>query len=464
MRQKQLQEEQSRIKIESYPSIQTQFIGPLQGYQKIYDHKISESKADTRPKIDIEFKENSLYQEGIISEAYQRPDKSYFQEPKELESLVNTSRLVQKFLLKQADLDKILKIIQWKVLKGTYLSVTIKDIQAGYLNSSYFKDIYLYLAQNKLPRTKSALRNIEALAEKSILLDLLLFKTISTPEKETAMLAIPEICTDKIITLYHLSLFAGHQGVIKTYLTISDKFFIPNLIHYLRSYIKSCHIYQLMHNEKPPTKTLQTRINLKCRPLSRLRMDLKVMPWSSKGHKFILCIIDETTNYLSTIPIGQSKEEEICDALIECIVTKYYISYCIIMDQDSAFMSSLMNYLFNKLDIKIKTFAPYNHQSLQAEHRINSLSTILTKHLTNLGQVWPKYLSLAMLAYNAFNTPNLANLSPYELVFRRKPKLLLNLDTTPDIKESGTFIDYHELMNKRIKYLHELFKILSQKG
>ena len=38
-----------------------------------------ESKTDTQPKIDIEFEENSPYQEGIISEAYQRPDKSYFQ-------------------------------------------------------------------------------------------------------------------------------------------------------------------------------------------------------------------------------------------------------------------------------------------------------------------------------------------------------------------------------------------------
>ena len=74
------------------------------------------------------------------------------------------------------------------------------------------------------------------------------------------------------------------------------------------------------------------------------------------------------TNYLITVPIYQSKAEEIGDALIEHVVTKYCIPDYIIMDQDSAFMSSLMNYLFNKLDIKIKTVAPYNHQSLQAEH------------------------------------------------------------------------------------------------
>ena len=128
------------------------------------------------------------------------------------------------------------------------------------------------------------------------------------------------------------------------------------------------------------------------------------------------------------------------------------------MDQDSAFMLSLMNYLFNKLDIKIKTVTPYNHQSLQDEHGIKSLSMILMKHLTNLGQMWLKYLSLATFAYNTFNTPNLANYSLYELVFGRKPKLLLNLDITRDIKVSGIFNDNHKLLNKRLKYLHKLLQ------
>ena len=54
---------------------------------------------------------------------------------------------------------------------------------------------------------------VEALAEKYILIDSLLFKIMSTPEKETAVLAILETCTDKILSLYHSSLFAGHQGI-----------------------------------------------------------------------------------------------------------------------------------------------------------------------------------------------------------------------------------------------------------
>ena len=85
------------------------------------------------------------------------------------------------------------------MLKGTYLSVMIRDIQAGYLISSYFKYIYLYLAQNKLPSTKSAIRKVEALAEKYILLDSLLFKIITTPDKERAVLTILETCVDRIL-------------------------------------------------------------------------------------------------------------------------------------------------------------------------------------------------------------------------------------------------------------------------
>ena len=264
------------------------------------------------------------------------------------------------------------------------------------------------------------------------------------------------MCADKIITLYHKSLFAGHQGVIKTYLTISDKFFIPNLIHYLRSYIKGCHLCQLSCNEKPPPSQLQTRINPNYVPMSRLNMDLKVMPRLHKGHRYILCINDEVTNYLITVPIFQARSEEIGEALIENVITKYCIPEYIIMDQDSAFTSSLMTYFFNKFDIKIKTVAPYNHQSLQAEHGIKFLSCILTKHLTSLGQMWTKYLSLATFAYNTFNTPNLKNYSPYELTFGRKPKLLLNVESNPDIKVSRNFREYYELLNKKIKYLQNI--------
>ena len=160
---------------------------------------------DLDRNVDIE--ETSPFQEGIISEIYERPDMSYVQDPHELKDLIDTTKLIQKFLLKQMDIDKILDIIKRKVLKGTHLPLTIKEIQAGYLSSPYFKDLYLFLSQNKLPSKRSSIKKVETLAECFVLLDSLKFTLVTMPDKEAVVLAIPEICVDKVIALYHTSLF-----------------------------------------------------------------------------------------------------------------------------------------------------------------------------------------------------------------------------------------------------------------
>ena len=93
------------IPIYPYP-----FNRPLPKPEKLPIPKLPINLSDIDPELNMDFEDDSPFQ-GVISESSQRPDISYFQEPQELESLINTSRLVQKFLLTQADIDKILKII-----------------------------------------------------------------------------------------------------------------------------------------------------------------------------------------------------------------------------------------------------------------------------------------------------------------------------------------------------------------
>ena len=143
--------------------------------------------------INFDFEENSPFQEGIMSETFQRLDKSFFQDPKELGDLINKGNFVHKYLPKHMDIDKILEVIQRKVLKGTHLPMKVKEIQAGYLCSPYFKDLYLYLSQNKLPSSKSAFRKLETLAEKYVLLDSLLFK-ISSGKRDCSSSNTRNVC------------------------------------------------------------------------------------------------------------------------------------------------------------------------------------------------------------------------------------------------------------------------------
>ena len=73
------------------------------------------------------------------------------------------------------------------------------------------------------------------------------------------------------------------------------------------------------------------------------------------------------TNYLITAPLYQARSEEVREALIENVISKFGTPDYMIMDQDSAFMLSLMSYLFKKLEITIRTVGPNNHKSLQAQ-------------------------------------------------------------------------------------------------
>ena len=95
-------------KIPNYPDPLTKPPPRLPDIKAQDDRKIN---LDLDLEINKDFEENSPYQEGIISEIYQRPDKTQFLKPPGLANLVNTNNIVQKYLLKQMDIDTIPKII-----------------------------------------------------------------------------------------------------------------------------------------------------------------------------------------------------------------------------------------------------------------------------------------------------------------------------------------------------------------
>ena len=112
---------------------------PLPKQQNI--NKLFPTNQDTSINLDIE--ENSAFQEGVISEIIQRLDKMFFfQNLKRLKDIIDMGNLIHKFLPRQTDIDKVLHVIERKVLKGTHLPVQINEIQAGCLYSPYFKEIY----------------------------------------------------------------------------------------------------------------------------------------------------------------------------------------------------------------------------------------------------------------------------------------------------------------------------------
>ena len=86
----------------------------------------------------------------ILDPEIRIPMEEDFVLPPPLESLLDKAKMAYKFLPKQGDIDRLIAKIN-KVLRDTNLCVGLRDLKAAYLTSSHFRDIYLYLLQNRMP-------------------------------------------------------------------------------------------------------------------------------------------------------------------------------------------------------------------------------------------------------------------------------------------------------------------------
>ena len=101
--------------------------------------------------------------------------------------------------------------------------------------------------------------------------------------------------------------------------------------------------------------------------------------------KYILVLLCGISNFLVATPMRKATAEGVCPILFDNFKAYYALPMTIMCDQDPAFMSSLCQRFFKAYGIQLVTFSPTNHRSLQAEHGIKSLSNILMKHLSGLG-------------------------------------------------------------------------------
>ena len=149
-----------------------------------------------------------------------------------------------------------------------------------------------------------------------MLLDGLLFKIICDciTKEYKPLLCIPTSKVEMLLHYFHSSLMGGHMGITKTYLTLSQRFFCPNLAHHVRAFIIGCHICQTVKTSKYIQRPFQKRININVPALCKISMDIKHMP-PSQGYSFVLVMICEVSNFLVVSPLKSAQTIPVCNAI-----------------------------------------------------------------------------------------------------------------------------------------------------
>ena len=398
------------------------------------------------------------FSEDTVEPVFKKPEMTDFEIPPVLEEMIPDGSLIHKHLPKQADIDKILTQINKKYLRRMHLPCSLKDMQATYMQSPHFCDIYNAIMFNKYPKHKKAIEKLQqAMLSQYVIQGGLLYIYIKNNfGEQEPILCVPPSKIDIFLDQYHTSLLGGHSGITKCYQTLRQRIYCPNLPYYVRLYIINCHICQLFKNSKRFNRPLMRRFyDINTPTMTNTSMDIKHIPPSKSPYKYILVLLCNISNFLVAIPMKKATAEEVCSILFDNFMAYYAVPMRIICDQDPAFMSSLCQWFFKAYGIQLVTVSPTNHKSLQAEHGIKSLSNILMKHLSGLGDDWHLYTRPAMLTYNTYNTPNLDNLSPFELALGRKPILVPKLENVPHIPITGTFAKAKQVLEQKLKYLRE---------
>ncbi len=257
--------------------------------------------------------------------------------------------LVRKTLPKQEELKPLLCKLARTALQSYKLPVKAVELTQAYLTSPYFKDIIQYLQQGENPYCGKQARNFAIMTSNFVLVNGLLFKLLwkrKVTDDPSMVLCVPEEYVPQILYHYHDYIMSGHQGIVRTYLTVWEKYFFPNMFERVQQYVRSCHLYQIMKaSAKLPVASF-SRIPVNFTPFDCMSMDIKDMPMSLSRYQKIIIFNCLTMQYTVACPLRAISMETVFDCLLSfqiiCVFGKPSV---IITEQQSSFTSHLMERL-----------------------------------------------------------------------------------------------------------------------
>ena len=297
--------------------------------------------------------------------------------------------LFRKHILKQQEIDALLKNLRKQVLHNLMVNLDTKDLVESYTKSLRYREIYNYIADGRLPGNAITQKKIVGEATNYIVVNGLLFKIAQHKESgkwtHYLLLVIPEKFESNILNMYHNSLLAMHQGPYHTFLTMRKQFYFPNMLPKIQKYIEACTLCQRTKPKNTKQRPYYGRIPIEYNPCENVAVDLKKMPMGIIYHEYLLIATCEKTNFVYAIPMQNRQTETIANALLHLVCCLTGPPTKLSIDQDSALTSQVIKELLTSLECTMQIISPWNHGSSKAKRQIQTIGNMINKHLTQKG-------------------------------------------------------------------------------
>ncbi|XP_042870472.1 uncharacterized protein LOC122252196 [Penaeus japonicus] len=288
-------------------------------------------------------------------------------------------------------------------------------------------------------------------------------KSKNVHEVGMKQLVVPSSLRNVIMSTAHDSPLSGHFSHRKTADKIFQKFFWPGAGADIKRYCRSCHICQKFSPKGNVRKAPLVSMPIISEPFSRVAIDLvgPLTP-SSRGHKYILTLIDCATRFPEAVPLVNIDTITVAEALVG-IFSRVGIPKEILSDRGTQFKSDLMAEINRLLSIKAIFTSPYHACCNGTVERFHSvLKAMLKKLCQDKPQDWDRYLPSVLFAYREVPNDTL-KFSPFELLYGRRvrgPLFILHNLWTKDEMDEELKSTYQYVLDLRSK-LEESAKLAS---
>ena len=164
------------------------------------------------------------------------------------------------------------------------------------------------------------------------------------------------------------------MGVLRMYLRLRKRYYSPKLFEFIRSYVRTCHECQTRMKMKYGPKASFVRIPYDFKPMTSLSCDVKYMPLSREGYKYLLFVTCEVSNYVIAVALREANSIHIAESLLNRVIYQFGVPERLIFDEDKSMSSNVMMHIYNTLGIRPIVISPTNHGSLRTERYIRTIS------------------------------------------------------------------------------------------
>ena len=280
--------------------------------------------------------------------------------------------------------------------------------------------------------------------------------------KTTSQLVVPSSLTDRVMTLAHESLMAGHLGIRKTIDRVVAEFFWPGVCGDVTRFCKSCDICQRTVQKGRVAKVPLGRLPLIDTPFKRVAVDIvgPIEPRSNNRSRYILTMMDYATRYPEAIAFPSIETERVAEALVE-MFSRVGVPDEMLTDCGSQFTSEIMKEVARLLSLQQLTTSAFHAQcNGLVEQSHATLKQMLRRMCAECPKDWDRYLPALLFAVREVPQESLG-FSPFELLYGqnvRGPMAILRELWTDEVEDEEVRSTYDYVINlrKRLEHTCEL--------